>query len=179
MRARLLQCAIAGLVALGAVADAAASLIFEIDRISDNVAEISASGTVDVNTSSATRFALNGATSVGNLGLADSFTGTLMVGNDAVSEVFVRAFTTNLVLGFPTALAIGDVASGSVRATLDVETFNAFGTVGNVTIDGNPSVVLGTYSIATASVPEPATLALIGSGLAGIGFARRRARSTY
>lgn len=60
MRARLLQCAIAGLVALGAVADAAASLIFEIDRISDNVAEISASGTVDVNTSSATRFALNG-----------------------------------------------------------------------------------------------------------------------
>lgn len=94
---------------MGAVADAAASLIFEIDRISDNVAEISASGTVDVNTSSATRFALNGATSVGNLGIADSFTGTLMVGNDAVSEVFVRAFTTNLVLGFPTALAIGDV----------------------------------------------------------------------
>jgi len=33
-------------------------------------------------------------------------------------------------------------------------------------------------STATSSIPEPATLALFGIGLAGLGFARRRKKST-
>ena len=72
----------------------------------------------------------------------------------------------------------GDAVAGTAYFTLDAETWASIGTVGTVGIYDSDSAsglvgATGQYSI-VGVVPEPATLTLVGAGLAGLGFLARR-----
>ena len=75
------------------------------------------------------------------------------------------------------AVGVGDSIDNTVFVLQwDSRTQGAFGDAARFTIDDVDSTTgfeLGLLDVA-ATVPEPATLALLGISLAGIGFARRR-----
>jgi hypothetical protein len=142
------------LSATGGLARADTGLHFEVQRISDTQARISASGTIDVDVS-ASWIVLESATSPGDSG-NDFYSGNFTLGGMAPQAVFSRNGTENFVLVFPAPVGLGDVAAGSMTVTLDVEAWHAVGTSGVVSAflpQGPSHVPIGTYTIVNPMLP--------------------------
>ena len=157
---------------------AEASVMFEIQRLNDTEAIISGSGTYDFETLGQYS-SLLGATTTGDGGVDPIFDSTMQAGALAQLAAFTSAGTVNYFIRFGALnsgalISAGSLLSGSFRTILDAETWGAIGTTGDV-IASSTGALLGSYSI-TEAVPEPATLALMGLGLAGIGYRRQRSK---
>ncbi len=162
------------LLVFGLSSGANASLVFEVLRVSDSVAQIQGTGSVDVN-AIFEYIEFESATTIGNMGL-DGFSGDLTLGGASVVNVFTRTSSYDFSVNFwGSDIGLGDSVLGLLTATLDVETWDPVGTTGDVT--GGDTTIIGSYSIVSSfsSVPEPTTIALMGLGLAGIGWKRRKA----
>lgn len=98
-------------------------------------------------------------TQIGGNGVGIQLTVELLAGNQVVGTVGAGTDPNNGFLGFLSSAAFNTVRLTSVGAGAD-----------NYTLDNMR------YKVASQSVPEPASLALLGAGLLGMAVATRRRR---
>ena len=174
MKFKFLKMAFAGLV-LGVSGFANAGLILEVLRVDDSTAHITGSGSIDV-ADVFNAIILGGANSTGDAGV-DIFTGDLSLGHTDINYVFTLFGTKDFLINLSSHVTFGDMISGFMVATLDVETWAAIGSTGFVTNDD--STILGSYTIVEpfSSVPEPSSLAIFALGLMGLASRRFKKKS--
>lgn len=170
--ARLAGAAALAVVCLNTV-PASAILMLTLERVDDNTAILT--GTGDMIDRSQSIFLDGASIDSGNVGV-DAISGDFAIGGHAAYQAYI--LSSGLAVNLDASAFPGDMVTGTgATIDLDIETWAAVGTTGNVyTSDGGDP--LGIYEIVAPlrSIPEPASFALMGIGLAGMAAVRRRRR---
>ena len=177
-----------GLFMFGMVGLANATLLFEIERISDNTASITASGTFDSALGASNNHILMfddlfSFTSIGNPNLGDASGISYDSGGNydyfyGLGPNRESTYGGDLYM-FSEVPGTGWEISGSaiIDASATDWILNDAGYTGNVYSGMPGGELVGSFTFATDPVPEPATMLLLGTGLIGLAGARRKMKS--